>query len=427
MQVLLIPIGSHGDVHPLVGLGLALQARGHAVTIYTNPHFEGLVRGVGLDYLALGTEEIFQEATQAAGLWDPVEGFKVVSRFTLSGIEPVFEQIAAWYRPGESLVVAPVTGFGARIAQEVLGVPLVTVDLQPVILRSVIAPAELPGAAFLRHLPRWGRRAFYRFADWLVIDPILAPQINAFRARHGLKPARRILNWWHSPQGILGLFPEWFAAPQADWPGPHALAGFPLYDERESRVLDAQLEAFLSAGQPPVAFTPGSAMRQGESFFAAAIDACQRLDRRGLLVTRFTEHLPAGLPEGIRHVAYAPFSLLLPRCAALVHHGGIGTTSQALAAGIPQVVMPLAHDQPDNAWRVESLGVGRQLEPKRFRGPELARVLGGLLADPEVPGSCRAVAGRFAGADALGKACAALEAFHRAAAGDRGGLPVAAG
>ena len=151
-------------------------------------------------------------------------------------------------------------------------------------------------------------------------------------------------------------------------------------------------------------------MCHGQAFFAAAVDACRRLGRRGILLSRHTEHLPPSLPGTVMHAAYAPFSELLPRAAALVHHGGIGTTAQAMRAGVPQLLMPMSHDQPDNALRVEKFGVGAALPPKKFTGPAVAKTLDGLLNSPRVAAACRAVAERFgAGSDALEKTVKCIE------------------
>jgi rhamnosyltransferase subunit B len=119
--------------------------------------------------------------------------------------------------------------------------------------------------------------------------------------------------------------------------------------------------------------------------------------------------VPANLPDGVRHFDYAPFSELLPKCAALVHHGGIGTTSQALAAGVPQLVMPLAHDQHDNAARVRALGAGMELSPKSYKPKKVAEVLTALLGDPAISQRCREVAKKFKG-DPLGETCDLIEA-----------------
>ena len=126
-------------------------------------------------------------------------------------------------------------------------------------------------------------------------------------------------------------------------------------------------------------------------------------------MTRYPEQLPNPLPKGVRHCGYIPFSQLLPRAAALVHHGGIGTTAQALAAGIPQLIMPMSHDQPDNAARVQRLGVGRSLRPKAFRAAAVAARLDPLLNSREVAARCQSVADKFKTGDPIGETCRAIE------------------
>jgi UDP:flavonoid glycosyltransferase YjiC (YdhE family) len=128
------------------------------------------------------------------------------------------------------------------------------------------------------------------------------------------------------------------------------------------------------------------------------------------LLTRFPEQVPATLPGGVRHVDFVPFRWLLTRSSLLVHHGGIGSMSQALAGGVPQVIMPMGFDQCDNATRVERLGVGRGLPPKRFRGPALADMIRGLIDDPVVTARCRAIAARLADADGIERSCDEIEA-----------------
>ena len=133
------------------------------------------------------------------------------------------------------------------------------------------------------------------------------------------------------------------------------------------------------------------------------------LGRRGILLTRHREQVPANLPPGVIHADFAPFSELLPRCAALVHHGGIGTSSQGLAAGIPQLVMPHAHDQPDNAARMVKLGVAKKLEPRQFKPKRVAREMNELLQSQEVARCCKEVAARFVGLDPLEETCDLIE------------------
>jgi rhamnosyltransferase subunit B len=148
-------------------------------------------------------------------------------------------------------------------------------------------------------------------------------------------------------------------------------------------AIDPELEAFLAEGSPPVVATPGTANRHATDFFAAVAAALGKLGRRGLFLTGYPEQLPS-LPGTILARRYVPFSSVLPRAAALVHHGGIGTTAQGLAAGIPQLIMPMGFDQPDNALRATRLGVGRWLAPGRFTVERVTEALDDLLGSPEV-------------------------------------------
>jgi UDP:flavonoid glycosyltransferase YjiC (YdhE family) len=411
VKALLIPIGSHGDVHPFVGLGLALRGRGHDVTVLTFTYFEKTVRAAGLDFVGLPLTEDFDEGLKNPDLWHPRRAFTLVmQKSVLPYLRPIYDAVTERYVPGETVVVPGSLAFGARVAQDKLGIPTANVHLQPVLFRSEYHAPILPPTFMPDWLPRFAKRLQYRLANALVVEPVLTRGLNAFRAEVGLPPVHDIMGgWWHSPQRVVGLFPDWYGPPQPDWPPQVRLTGFPLYDEREVRPPSPELDDFLRAGEPPVVFTAGSAMRQGHGFFAEAAQACRLSGRRGILLTRFPEQLPARLPENVRHFAYVPFSQVLPRAAAFVHHGGIGTTAQALAAGVPHLVMPLAHDQPDNADRLRRLGVARVLPPARFRAPAVARALDDLLASADVAARCRDYAGRIRTARPLDEACRLIE------------------
>lgn len=411
LNVILIPLGSSGDVNPFVALGRALQARGHKVTMITNGHFETLARRSGFAFEPLGTEEDYRAVLELPDIWHPTEGFKIVMQWgTLNTMRPLFEMIESRNVPGETVVAAPVTAFGARIAQEKLGIPLVSVCLQPPMFRSSTKVSKLGGFPVSSRMPGWWNRTLYWAADRLVIDPLLGPQTNAFRSELGLPPVRRFFNeWWYSPERIIGFFPDWFAPPPPDWPAQLALTGFPLYDEDDVCDRSPELEAFLRAGEPPIAFTPGSAMRHGKEFFGASVDACTRLGRRGVLVSPFRDQIPAELPASVCAIDFVPFSRLFPRSAAVVHHGGIGTSSQALAAGVPQLIMPMAHDQFDNAARLERLGVASSLSPRKFRGPAIARALARLIGSDRVSQECRLASERLRNANPFPESCRLIE------------------
>ncbi|NLX22390.1 MAG: glycosyltransferase [Phycisphaerae bacterium] len=413
MHALLMPLGSAGDVHPYIGIGRRLRARGHHVTLITSGYFEPHARQAGLDFVALGTAQEYQEIMQDPELWHPHKAFRKFAEVIAPRLmPPIYQAIMDRHVPGQTVMAASGNIFAARAAHEKTGIPLATVHLQPASFRSIYEPPMICGLPLLRRIPKACCRAVFMLVDLLVVDRLLLKMTNDFRAQIGLRPIPRFVStWWNSPQRVIGLFPEWFAKPQPDWPSQTRLTGFPLYDAEDAEPMPADAEAFLQAGDPPLVFTPGSPIRGVDWFFQASAEACRLLGRRGLLLTQYPEQIPANLPDGVRHYPYLPFGRLLPRCAAIVHHGGIGTMAQALAAGIPQLLMPSCNDQPDNAMRLTALGGADQISPDAYQAPRVAHRLKRLLESREVLATSRTLADRICSEDPLGKTCSLIEAL----------------
>lgn len=271
-------------------------------------------------------------------------------------------------------------------------------------------PVLHPWLRNVDRLPRPLKRLLLTLLD-RAADHALAPAANALTGALKKPPVRRIMTrWWHSPQRVIGLFPEWFAPPQPDWPEQTVLTGFPLYDEAASVETDRKVDRFLDTGSPPVIFVPGSANRHASRFFAAAAEASHLRGSRAIFLTHYVEQVPKDLPEGVCHFDYAPLGRLLPRAAALVHHGGIGTAAQGLSAGRPQLVMPMAFDQHDNAQRLERLGVGCTLRPNKLKGKLVARLLDQLLESSAVNSRCIDLAGRLRTKRSITQTCDLIEA-----------------
>jgi UDP:flavonoid glycosyltransferase YjiC (YdhE family) len=197
------------------------------------------------------------------------------------------------------------------------------------------------------------------------------------------------------------MFPEWFGPPQADWPTNTVLTGFPL-DNGERPPLPRQLAEFIEAGPAPVAFSVGTAndgRTMARNFFETSIAACRLAGTRGILISHFFYQIPKPLPADIMHVEYVSYDALLPKLGALVHHGGIGTLSQALRAGVPQLIRPIAYDQFDNSSRAVQLGVARELLPEQYSAHAAADALAYLMSDDHVRKQCKAIASHFTSAD----------------------------
>ena len=395
MHYLVMPLGSAGDVHPFIGLALELKRRGHEVTLSTNGYFADLAHRFGLDFVELGSEATFYAGIQSPELWHPFRSFPYLYRGMIAPIvRPQFEIVARESAKRPTIVLSNCFGFGALNAQDKLGVTVVSVHLQPVMLWSKCKPPRMPGLFG----PNWLQDRMFKLAQRIVVDPVVLPSLNAFRAELGLEPVTHVVEWWHSKKQIICLFPEWFCPPQKDWPRPFAQVDFPLWDERNidqaqgpTELPDA-LELFLGDGSAPIAFTPGSANIFGKEFFQIAAKACELIGRRAIFLSRFLEHIPTPLPKTVLHVPFVPLSLLLPRCSAFVHHGGIGSAAQAMAAGIPQLIRPQAHDQFDNAMRIVEQGLGDCLKPRKFSPSLLARKLNDIIQSEKIRTRCNVAA-----------------------------------
>ncbi|WP_437228976.1 glycosyltransferase [Planctomicrobium sp. SH661] len=405
MNFLLTTIGSAGDVFPMVGLAIKLRERGHTVTLATNEHFAPLARKHQIPFEPLGTQEQYLSAIQNPDLWHPQKAFAHVFSVFKTVLEKQHALFIDYAQRGPLVGISSCLGFGARMAQETHGIPLITVHLQPAVIWSDLVPPTIANLVG----PRWFKSLVFRFGEKFAVDMLVGRHLNPWRKQLGLPPIRQTIRWWNSPTGVLCLFPEWYAAPQTDWPQPLMQTDFPLWNEDSLQPLPDDVARFLDAGDAPIVFTPGSANVHGQSFFETAVETCRSLKRRGILLTRHPEQIPRQLPDSVRHFSYVPLDLLLSRSAAFVHHGGIGSTSQALLAGIPQVAMPLAHDQFDNASRIEKLNVGRGLPVKKFTTKNLSNALNDLLTSQAVAEACRQTQNRLKASNGLEQSALEIE------------------
>ena len=410
LHVILPTLGSAGDVHPVIGLSLKLQERGHRATIVTNPFFQEQIESLGIGFLPVGTIEEARALMAHPDLWHANRGFYLIAdRVITPSLEPIYEAIAANAGPNTVVAASPIS-LGARIAYDKLGVPFASVCLQPSVIRSLVDGGKMGQIRLSPTHPMWFKRALLNLIDWAIIDRKLRGPLNQFRAKLGLKPIDHVFReWMHSPQLVIGFFPEWFAPPQPDWPRNTHCVGFPLWDAAGHAPVPDDAEKFLNEGEPPVIFTPGSAAATRHAFFEESVVAARDLGIRAMMVTNFAEQLPADLPANVRAFGYLPFSEVLPRAALLVHHGGIGTTAQTFKAGIPHIVVPNGHDQFDNAWRVERLRLGVEIRATKYKARRVAEAINGLLSDNDLKRRCRDYASRIDSERSITAACELIE------------------
>ncbi len=404
-HVLVAALGSAGDMYPFLRIARDLAARGHRVTVLGPAAHAAMGAAAGVAYRGLGTEAEYVELLEHPDVWHPRKGFAVLWHGMRRGLELLAEVIADDVpRDVPCVLLAhPLALPSADLARAARpGLRIVAAWLAPTNLRTVHDPMTIGPLRIPAWVPSSWRRRLWRCLDATVIDPIALPDLNAVRARAGLAPVAHFVDHLQAvADANVTLFPRWFQPAPPDWPRPLVEGAFQLYDAHDASghadgTLAPALAAFLGAGDAPVVFTPGSGNRQAARWFDRALRATRRLGRRAIFLTPHRAQVPATLPPGVLWLPYVPLRALLPRVAALVHHGGIGTLAEALRAGVPQLVVPLAYDQFDNGARVARLDAGRVLAGWRARPRRLALTLAALLRSDAIRTGCAAVAARIA-------------------------------
>jgi UDP:flavonoid glycosyltransferase YjiC (YdhE family) len=403
MRVLIAATGSYGDVYPFVAIGRDLKLRGHDVRFFASSYFTPLVERSELTAVGIGSPEAYEAVIRHPDAFHPKKGIRLIAQTNLEYLPEVHRRMDEQIVPGDTIVIGSTLAFAARLFQETRGVPTATAHLAPSLFRSAVNPPRFEESGLLEKLPAFVNRALFWVMDRLVVDPTFCPGFNRFRAGLGLPPVRGLFgDWMHQANVVIGLFPPWFAEKQRDWVGNIHLTGFPLEDGSKSgETLPDEAAGFLDSAKRPVVFTAGSAATTETRLFEESAEACRLAGIDGIFLTRYREQVPRDLPMNVRHFDYLPFSLVLPRVRALVHHGGIGTSSQAFAAGVPQLVRPLAYDQFDNAHRLARLGAARTLSPARYRAAAVAAALDDLTRSEAVRKAAAEIQNRMLGRDAV--------------------------
>jgi UDP:flavonoid glycosyltransferase YjiC (YdhE family) len=385
-KITLATFGTFGDLHPFLAIALALEERGYRSVIASWPDYAEKVAATGIAFhpvrpalaqigsdLGLDPSGLVRRAMQ--------DNAFVYRDLTFPYLRAAYEDMLPALE-GAALTLTSSLAFGARLAAEKLGIPQLGVVLQPIMFVSIHDPPVIGNVPWLGRLiarlsPAAMRLAFRALKASLARS---AKPLHRLRAELGLPPAavNPLFEGQFSAPGAIGLYSRLLGALQPDYPPGTSITGFAFYDEQDTSI-DPELARFLTTGPPPIVFTLGtSAVQHSEDFYDVSLAAARRLGQRAVLVGAPVPR--AQFSADLAMTPYTPYSQLFPHAAAVVHHGGIGTVAQALRAGRPQLVVPFLADQPDNAARLERLGVARVLARNRYHADEVAHELQLLLA-----------------------------------------------
>jgi UDP:flavonoid glycosyltransferase YjiC (YdhE family) len=415
-RIVLTTFGSLGDLHPFIAVALGLQTRGHEVVLATSAYYRQKIEKLGIGFRAVRPDlpDPIANADLVRRVMDRRQGSECVIRELVMPVlrESYEDTLAA--AEGADLLVTHTLTCTARLVTEKKGILWASIMLQPFGFLSIYDPPVLPLTPFLakvRFLGPWFYRLLFGLGKWRV-RPWCAPW-HRLRAEVSLPVTAEdpLFEGQHAPALVLALFSKVFAGKQADWPRQTLLTGFPFYDQDGDGGLPAELARFLDEGPAPLVFTLGSsAVMDAGTFYEHSVAVARLLGRRAvLLVGKETSNRPTRLPDGVAAFDYAPYSELFPRAAAIVHQGGIGTTAQAMRSGRPMLVMPYAHDQPDNAERLCRLGIARTISRDRYTPARAAAALRQLLDNPGYSRRATEVGAAVRREDGVAAACDALE------------------
>lgn len=387
--------------------------RGDRVTFLGADCHADYVRKKGIAFHSIISREEYDHITGNPDIWHPQKGLRTIFTSMQARIGRIAEVVASL--PADqalTLICHPLTLPGAGLVRaDRPQIRIVGIYLAPANLWSCCDPMTLGNLRIPRWVPLFLRRWMWRLVERYLIDPHIIPALNTARVAKGLAPVAHYFAHMQSlPDLSVTFFPSWYCETRSDWPRPMHRGNFPLYDPSPAGTWSEELSTFLAAADAPIVFTPGTGNRHAKKYFEIALRACVLSGRRAIFLTQYREQIPGDLPATVLWQAYLPLRELLPRVAALVHHGGIGTTAEALRAGVPQLIIPLAFDQFDNAACIERLGVGVSLAVDSLNTARLVKQLDSLLMSERIATQCAAVAAQFVDQNTMDSLCKALAA-----------------
>lgn len=419
MKVAVVTWGSRGDFQPYLALAVALQNAGHEVRLGAQPGqgFAQLAADHGIEFVPLtpeaaGGETYETTANEAIATSNPVKAVRLImDRLMLPTIEQMYErcvELAGW----ADVLVSHFFLFAGRMAAETAQKPFVTGTLVPTQLPTALQPPE--------GLPNLGRRVnslLWRLATGYMNAGWLGP-VNETRVRHGLPALPDVATGgFYSPGlNLVAMSPRIFRRPK-DWAARHQMTGYWLLDTPKSWTPPAEIETFLAGGPPPILVGFGSmTSRDSRELTTRVLRAIRRSGVRAIVEPGLAGLGDATLPPGVIVAAGVPHSWLLPKVAALVHHGGAGTAGAAFNAGVPSVFVPHVFDQATWAKRAQKLGVSPTPVPAtKLTSRRLATAIRAAVGDERMRAKAARLGEKLRAENGAAHATRLIEDFARTA------------
>jgi UDP:flavonoid glycosyltransferase YjiC (YdhE family) len=413
MRIVIVTIGTRGDVQPYHALAQGLQAAGHSVAICTHATFRSFVERGGVGFAPLAGDIRALLASEAGrrllAQHNPIAAVRQLHAIAAPLLRQVMADIIV-ATAGADLILGSTLGYlNAVTAAQVHAAPLILAGLQPFTPTAAFPSALL--APPHRHTP--GRGLYNRLthhASYRLLQLVSARLANRFRRELTGLPRLRYTDVFGDliaqRQPVIYGVSEHLLPRPADYGPQIAFTGFWFLDQATGWQPPAALEAFLAAGAPPVYIGFGSMSDRDPAQLARiAVEALQRSGQRGILASGWEGLRAQQLPPSILAIDGALHDWLFPRVALVVHHGGVGTVAAALRAGAPQIAVPFSADQPLWAAQVHQCGVGAPPIPRRrLHAATLADAILAVCGDAALRQRAGVIAAAVRQEDGVGRA-----------------------
>jgi len=370
-------------VLPMLSIAQQLSDNGERVVFLSNGYFKHLFESIDIEFIQLSSSQEYEHLISTVNVNSTYDlTVALVKHLLLEPIDSVLTCLENISREGNIILIANGTNLGARLYHDKTGCDFVS---------AYFAPCVLPSGQFFPRLFRWhyvnllpfslrkvGLKLIKFFINFLLLN-----RVNRLRFVSGLPRSRNVLDLFHSPQSIIGLYPQKFLGiTPEDWPTQFQTVAFPIF--QDNLDISESLEKFLSMGTEPILVCRGTPNTRVENFMEKASRAILNLNERAILVSGHFQKKSDSYNGDVFYANFLPYSRVIPRCKAVIHHGGIGTSAQCLKSGVPQLIAPWGVDQWDNSMRLKDLGVALELDDQEGSSVKIESKLRQLLKNSQI-------------------------------------------
>lgn len=381
MKFVIVTEGTWGDILPFVAIGKKLKDKGYQVVVCTNELYKDFIVEQGLEFVQTTSQVMFKKILADKRFWQPILGLFLLSKYIGQLFEISYSIIKSQINAGD-IVLSHTFTFTAKVASKVKKAHHVNILLSPIQARTRFQFPVVLGHINPNIWPIFFKKYFYEVGDFML-DKLAPSVINKIITQEGLPPAKHFMNYGVSEELCIGLWSDWYSPIYEDQKNFLKLAGF-AQDVGISKQEDNELLEWISKGEKPIVATMGSGYFFNTKFVKILTEVSKNLNKRFIVIAQEDEFKNSDMIIFRKHV---DLKKVLPLSDIFIYHGGIGSLTQAITNGVPSLVLPMSHDQPDNAYHIEKNRLGLSLSESKLNTKNLTKKIIEISKNIEIQNS----------------------------------------